>query len=145
MGWAVLGLASSTGRQKKRSILRPRVSLSGSLGQGVLFRASAVGVAAGVQAMGVHPHSPWKSPSLGWAPLPAFRRAELSRHRPGGLREAPRSIRIAPAPLNIATALHAEATPGLSHGFGPIQFENGDFIRMSEMLRDCAAVDARTG
>ena len=37
VGWAGLGLASSTGRDKKRSILRPRVSLSGGLGQGGRF------------------------------------------------------------------------------------------------------------
>jgi hypothetical protein len=38
--------------------------------------------------------------------------------------------------LNIATALHAEAMGGVSHRFDPIQFENGVFVELSEMLRD---------
>ena len=102
MGWAVLGLASSTGRQKKRSILRPRASLSGGLGQGGRFHSSAVGFAAGVQAGDVPLQSLDILPSLA-ALLAAFERAESAPMT----RSATDSRTLRPASRRTGDTLHA--------------------------------------
>jgi hypothetical protein len=112
-------IAGATGRlTDARSSASPRIVWSAASDKALLFRASAVGVAAGVQAGAVRLQSleiplPWQLP-LGCI----SGELSLSLHRTiGRAQGAPRSIRIAPAPLNIATALHAEATRALSLRF----------------------------
>ena len=94
-------LGASTGSSKKRSILRPRASLVGSLGQGALVSRLCRGCRrrrAGWSCSAPIPGNP--------SPLAAPVRLHsgelsLSLHRAiGRAQGAPRSIRIAPAPLN---------------------------------------------
>ena len=101
-------------------IRRPRTRRS--------FHASAVGSAAGVQAMGVRPWSP-EDHSLPW-------RSPNRVHSEG----LPRSIRIAPAPLN------SDRLPSMRRRQGDylMGFEVWDFLPAEtfagfEMLRDCLA------
>ena len=67
-----------------------------------VFHPSGVVALSGVRALGVRPKAPGSSPRL------AGSRVQLSRQA------HPRSTTLAPAPLNIATALHAEAMDALS-------------------------------
>ena len=54
-------------------------------------------------------------------------------------RQAPRSIRIAPAPLNsVRLPSQAEATGEVSHGICPIQFENSIFLPIVEIAQETA-------
>ncbi len=93
-----------------------------------VFHPSGVVALSGVRALGVRPKAPGSSPRL------AGSRVQLSRQA------HPRSTTLAPAPLNIATALHAEAIGGVSHGFGGRRVQNAKILHFVEFAEETAVV-----
>ena len=93
-----------------------------------VFHPSGVVALSGVRALGVRPKAPGSSPRL------AGSRVQLSRQA------HPRSTTLAPAPLNIATALHAEAIGAVSHGFAGRRVQNAKILHFVEFAEEMEGV-----